>query len=135
MTMYEGDTEQWRQNDPERRFYRRRNVISEAVENIADKRGIPTNEAAAALDVWRLRQANTSLNNLLSPFTASKWRSWMVSEVRKGLPRSRTQKKNKKEDQSLRSVIMRPASRGMQYYGWEAEKVVSLSLMKRIWGG
>ena len=63
-TMYEGDTVQWRQNDSERRFYRRRKVILDAVVHMADKRGIPTDEAAAALDVWRLRQANTSLNNL-----------------------------------------------------------------------
>lgn len=63
-TMYEGGSTEWKKKESERRFYQRRKVILQVVEDIANKRGIPAEEAAAVVDKWRTRQSNTSLNYL-----------------------------------------------------------------------
>lgn len=63
--MYEGEDTSWKKNNKtERRFYQRRKVILDGVEEIAAYRKIPGREAAIIMDQYRVKQGNTTLNKL-----------------------------------------------------------------------
>ena len=63
--MYENEDETWKRgNDTERKFYDRRKVVLQLVEDLGEQRNIPNEEAAAHVEAYRLKQKPSSLNHL-----------------------------------------------------------------------
>ena len=60
--MYENEDETWKRgNDTERKFYDRRKVVLQLVEDLGEQRNIDNDEAAAHVEAYRTASSRSRL--------------------------------------------------------------------------